>query len=132
MESTSLPKAMRDAGVKSPEGVTRVGDVFILPNGWRVFGHGACVVATEEDYKLVEMKRGKPGSKRSKEDAEEGEEDEQETAAKEEVKRSKKVKRVLKSLEEVAGVLTPDQKDKILSLVDPSGELCDSDGEIDI
>jgi len=69
---------MRDAGVKVPEGVTRVGDVFILPNGWRVFGHGACVVETEEEYKLVEMKRGKPGSKRSKEESEESEEAEAE------------------------------------------------------
>ena len=132
MEAKNLPKAMRDAGVKAPEGVTRVGDVFILPNGWRVFGHGACVVASEEDYKLVEIKRGKPGSKRTKDEAEDGEEDEQETAAKEEVKRSKKVKRVIKSLEEVASVLTADQKDKIITLVDPLGELCDSDCEIDL
>lgn len=121
---SSLPKAMRDAKVDLPEGVVRVGDGYLLPNGWYVVGHGTCILPDKESYEKVNMFRAK--GKRSKEEGDE------EDPAKTTAKRVKKADKLIKVLTEVAGDLTADQKDKIIDLVDPTGELCASDGEVDL
>ena len=125
---SSLPKAMRDAKVDLPEGVVRVGDGYLLPNGWYVVGHGTCILPDKESYEKVNMFRAK--GKRSKEEGDE--EAEEEDPAKTTAKRVKKADKLIKVLTEVAGDLTADQKDKIIDLVDPTGELCASDGEVDV
>lgn len=118
---SALPKAMRDAKVDLPEGVVRIGDGYLLPNGWYVVGHGICILPDKESYEKVNMFRAK--GKRSKDEGEEEEDS---------AKRVKKADKLIKVLAEVTGDLTGDQKDKIIDLVDPTGELYASDGEVDL
>ena len=113
---SALPKAMRDAKVDLPEGVVRIGDGYLLPNGWYVVGHGTCILTDKESYEKVNMFRAK--GKRSKDEAEE--EAEEEDPAKTTAKRVKKADKLIKVLTEVAGDLTADQNDKIIDLVDPT------------
>lgn len=129
---SSLPKAMRDAKVDLPEGVVRIGDGYLLPNGWYVVGHGTCILADKESYEKVNMFRAK-GKRSKEEDEEEAEEEaEEEDPAKTTAKRVKKADKLIKVLAEVAGDLTADQKDKIIDMVDPTGELGASEGEVDL